>query len=174
MPLLCQNIAIKNNILYDLTLTPNLGIEMKLSNKSTLNISGGYNPFNLGEYKKFKHWMVQPEYRYWLCEKFNGTYLGLHAHGGEFNIADLKLPFGFFPELKNHKYEGYFYGAGLSIGHQWILSNRWNLEASLGLGYVRFEADKYPCAECGEKIKSSNYNYWGPTKTVISFIYFIK
>lgn len=174
IPLLGQNIAVKNNVLYDLTLTPNLGIEMKLSDKSTLDISGGYNPFSLGEYRRFKHWLVQPEYRYWLCERFNGIYLGVHAHGGEFSVGGLDLPFGFLSQLEDHKYEGYFIGGGVSIGRQWVLNSRWSLEASLGLGYARFEYDKYPCAECGDKIKSGNYNYWGPTKAAISFIYFIK
>lgn len=169
-----QRIAVKNNLLYDITLTPNIGVEMGLSDRSTLNISGGYNPFNLGDYKRFKHWLVQPEYRYWLCEKFNGTFVGLHLHGGEFSVADIKLPFNFMSQLQDHKYEGYFYGGGLSIGRQWILSSRWGLEAVLGLGYARVEADKYKCEECGEKLKSGSYNYFGPTKTSISIIYFFK
>ncbi|MBK5723127.1 DUF3575 domain-containing protein, partial [Dysgonomonas sp. Marseille-P4677] len=38
---------------------------------------------------------------------------------------------------------------------------------------VHFKYDKYPCAECGSKIKSDSKNYWGPTKVGISFIYFI-
>lgn len=173
-PLLCQKVAVKNNILYDAALTPNIGIEVGLSEKSTLDISGGYNPFNLGGYKQLKHWLVQPEYRYWFCEKFNGTFLGGHILGGEYSVADVKLPFGIFPSLKGNKYEGYFYGAGVSIGHQWIIGKRWNLEATLGLGYVRFEGDKYPCAKCGEKTGRSNYNYWGPTKAAVSFMYFFK
>lgn len=167
-----QRVAIKNNLLYDLSLTPNLGLEFKLGEKSTLNLSAGYNPFELGGYKRFKHWMVQPEYRYWLCEKFNGTFFGVHLHGGEFSVANLKLPFGFMSQLKDHKYEGYFYGGGISIGHQWVLSKRWSFEAAIGLGYARVEADKYPCAECGEKLKSSSFNYFGPTKTAVSLIYF--
>lgn len=167
-----QQIAVKNNLLYDLTLTPNIGLEFGLADKSTLHLSAGYNPFEFGEYKRFKHWLVQPEYRYWLCEKFNGTFFGVHLHGGEFSVADLKLPFGFMSQLKEHKYEGYFYGAGLTFGYQWILNKRWSLEAAIGVGYARVEADKYPCAECGDKLKSSNYNYVGPTKTAVSLIYF--
>lgn len=173
-PLLCQKIAIKNNVLYDATLSFNLGVEVGLSDKSTLDISGGYNPFKFGGCKRFKHWIVQPEYRYWLCEKFNGTFLGVHVHGGEYSIAGLKLPFGMFPTLKDHMYEGHFYGAGISIGHQWILGKRWSMETSLGLGYARLESDKYPCAECGSKIAKTKYNYWGPTKAAVSFIFFIK
>lgn len=166
-----QKIAIKNNFLYDATLTPNIGIEVGISPKSTLNFTGGYNPFEFGDYKKFKHWLIQPEYRYWFCERFNGTFLGVHLHGGEFSIANLKLPFGFMSQLKNHMYEGYFYGGGINIGRQWILSRHWSIEAVIGAGYARIEADKYPCAVCGTKIKSDSYNYFGPTKAAVSIIY---
>jgi len=172
--LFSQRIAVKNNLLYDITLTPNLAVEVGLTKKSTLDLSAGYNPFNLGDYKRFKHWLVQPEYRYWFCESFNGTFVGAHLHGGEFSVADLKLPFDFMTQLKNHKYEGYFYGGGVSVGHQWLLSKYWSIEAQIGVGYARIEYDKYPCAECGDKIKSSSYNYFGPTKLAVSFIYFLR
>ena len=33
--------------------------------------------------KKFSHWLVQPELRYWTCDVFNGWFFGLHAHGGQ-------------------------------------------------------------------------------------------
>lgn len=172
--LMSQNLAIKNNLLYDLSLTPNISLEIGMSPKSTIALSAGYNPFNLGEYKRFKHWLVQPEYRYWLCEKFNGSFFGLHIHGGEFSVADLKLPFNFMSQLQDHKYEGFFYGAGIGFGHQWILSPRWSVEAEIGVGYTRIEADKYPCAVCGDKLKSGTYNYFGPTKASVSIIYIIR
>lgn len=169
-----QEFAIKNNVLYDATLTPNIGIEIGLSSKSTLNVAGGFNPFEFGHNRKFKHWLVQPEYRYWFCEKFNGAFLGLHLHGGEFSVANLKLPFGFMSQLKNHLYEGYFYGGGVNVGYQWVLSRHWSIEAAAGVGYARIEADKYPCASCGKKIKSDSYNYFGPTQVALSLIYFLR
>ena len=61
-----QKIAVKTNLLYDVTTTLNLGAEVRLAPKWTLDLSGNYNPFNLGDDKKMKHWLVQPEARYWL------------------------------------------------------------------------------------------------------------
>jgi len=167
-----QNFAFKNNLVYDATLTPNLGMEIGLGKKTTLDIIGGYNPFTYSDKKKFKHWLAQPELRIWFCEKFNGTFFGIHAHGGQFNVAGNHLPFGIFPNLKGYRYEGYFYGGGISIGYQWVLSKRWSIETSIGAGYARIEYDKY-CKECGPKLKSDHYNYWGPTKANVSLIYFI-
>ncbi|MFR9165511.1 MAG: DUF3575 domain-containing protein [Dysgonomonas sp.] len=168
-----QQIAVKNNLVYDLTLTPNLGLEFKLNKKFTLDILGGYNPFTFNDDKRFKHWLVQPELRYWFCESFNGTYMGLHAHGGEFSVAGLDLPFGMFPTLKDHRYEGYYVGGGVSIGHHWILSKRWSIEANIGAGYAYVDYDKYGCKTCSPKLKSGSRNYIGVTKIGVSFIYFI-
>ena len=77
-----QHFALKNNLLYDATTTPNLGFEVGLSKKVTLDVSAGYNPFKFNDGKKLKHWLVMPEVRYWTCEKFNGTFIGVHALGG--------------------------------------------------------------------------------------------
>ena len=71
-------IAIKTNALYWATSTPNLGLEIGLAKKLTLDISGNYNPWKFSDNKQLKHWLVQPELRYWLCERFNGSFFGLH------------------------------------------------------------------------------------------------
>ena len=42
---------------------------------------------------------------------------------------------------------------------------------SLGVGYDYIRYDKFKCGECGEKLKSSHANYFGPTKLAISVLY---
>ena len=69
--------AIKTNALYWATSTPNLGFEVGLAKKITLDVSGNYNPWKFGDDRQIKHWLVQPELRYWLCERFNGSFFGL-------------------------------------------------------------------------------------------------
>ena len=61
--------AIKTNALYWATTTANLGFEVGLSKKLTLDVSGNYNPWKFSDHKQIKHWLVQPELRYWLCER---------------------------------------------------------------------------------------------------------
>lgn len=163
------NVALKTNLLYWATTTPNLGIEIGISRKFTLDISGNYNPWNFSDNKKIKHWLVQPELRYWTCERFNGHFFGLHGHYAQFNFSCIK-PLG----LKDLRYEGDLYGAGLSYGYHWILNKRWSIEATIGVGWAHIDYDKYPCDECGIKIKSDSREYFGPTKVGINFIYIIK
>lgn len=168
-PLLGQKMGVKTNVLYDATTTFSLGAEVVLGSKTSLDVSGAYNPWEFSETKKMKLWMIQPELRYWFCESLNGHFIGLHLHGGQYNIGGIN----FSDNIKNFNYQGDFYGGGISYGYQWIINNRWGIEAFVGLGYTHIKYDKYPCAECGSKIKSDTKNYWGPTKAGISFIYFI-
>ncbi len=168
-----QKTAVKTNLLYTATTTPNIGIETRLSNTTSLELVAGYNPWSFGENKKLKHYLIQPEFRWWFCETFNGSFAGIHLLVGEYNAGGIKLPFSIFPSLKDYRYEGYFLGGGISIGHQWMLNNRWSVEATMGIGYIRTHFDKYPCEKCGKKIKSEGKNYFGPTKASISFIYYL-
>lgn len=156
-----QDVAIKTNGLYWLTTTPNVGVEFALNTKMTLDISGAYNPWTFKDDKKMRFWLVQPELRYWLCEKFEGHFIGIHAHGAQF--------FGGFGDKR---YDGYLAGGGFSYGYDWILSPRWNLETTAGIGYARLwfkESDRIPCLKCYE---NKHKNYFGPTKVAISLIYF--
>lgn len=171
--LAAQKVALKNNLLYDATATPNLQLELGLTPKTTLELGVGVNPFNFSDNKKFKHWLFQPEYRYWLCERFSGHFFGVHAHGGQFNVGNWDIPIA-LDVFKNHRYEGYFYGAGLSYGYQWVLSPRWNIEANIGGGYARIHYDKFPCAKCGTRQDKGKHNYWGVTKAAVSVVYFLK
>lgn len=164
-----QEVAVKTNLLYDATTTLNLGLEVGLGSRMTLDISGNYNPWRFHNYR-LKHGLIQPELRYWTCEKFNGHFFGLHGFYGKYNVGG--LPFN--SNMKHNRYQGHLFGGGISYGYQWILSDRWNLEASLGVGYARLKDKKYPCASCGEMLKEGHHNYFGPTKAAVSIIYIIK
>ncbi len=168
-----QRVIVKNNVAYDALLTPNLGLEIGLGKSTSLDITGNYNPFVWNDGKSIKHWLVQPEFRYWLCERFNGHFFGLHALGGEFNISKVKLPFGMAENGKNSRYDGYYLGGGISYGYQWMFSKRWGLEGTVGLGYIRANYDQYRCRDCSPKIYSGHKNYFGPTKLGLSLTYMI-
>ena len=130
-----QDIAVKTNLLYWATSTPNIGFEFGLGKRTTLDLVGGYNPWTLNkdDNKKIKHWMVMPEFRYWLCERFNGHFFGIHTGFAEYNISGVRIPFQ-NKSTQEHRYEGWATGIGISYGYTWILGKRWNLEANIGAG----------------------------------------
>ena len=167
-----QDIAIKTNLLYDISTTINLGAEFRLAPKWTLDLSANYNPFTFSDSKKWKHWMVQPEARYWLCEAFNGHFLGLHSGYAFYNAGGVRFPFQ-DKSTRDYRYQGWATGVGFSYGYSWILGKRWNLEATLGFGYIYSSYDKYECATCGDFKNSDKKHYFSPTKAGISIIYMI-
>ncbi|GAE84234.1 hypothetical protein JCM10512_2563 [Bacteroides reticulotermitis JCM 10512] len=169
-----QDITVKTNLLYDVTTTFNLGAEFRLSKHFTLDVPLNYNPWTFSDNKKLKHIMVQPELRYWLCESFYSHFFGFHALYSHYNMGGLDLPGGVLCTLKDYRYQGDMYGMGLSWGYQWVLSRRWSLEASIGMGYIHMEHDKYECKTCGDKIGKSKHEYLGPTKVALNLIYVIK
>lgn len=165
-----QHVGVKTNLLYDASTTANLGLEIGLAPRWTLDISANYNPWTFSENKKFKHLLLQPEARYWFCERFNGHFVGLHLLGGPFNAGG--IPLG---NLKDYRFQGWLAGAGIAYGYQWMLSKHWNLEASLGVGYVQARYDKYECARCGKKLQTGRKEgFVTPTRFAVSIIYLIK
>lgn len=173
---MAQKAALKTNLLYDATTTFNLGVELSLSPKWTLDLSGNYNPWTFSHNKKWKHWLVQPEARYWFCNKMMGSFFGIHALGGQYNIGNIDADFMLlgtdFAKLKDHRFEGWMVGGGIAYGYAWTLSKHWNLEAELGLGYVFSKYDQYECEKCGEKVESDkSHHYVGPTKAAINLVY---
>lgn len=158
-----QKFGVRSNALYLGTTTLNLGVDVGLGKKTSLEMTGMYNPFTFSDNKKMKLWGVQPEFRYWTCERFNGHFFGIHAHYGEYNGG-----------IKEYRYEGNLIGGGLTYGYNWVIGKRWNLEAEIGLGYAYLDYDKYYRQKCQGFVEHQTKNYVGPTKIGISFIYFIK
>ena len=167
--------SIKNNLLYDATLTPNIGLEVKIGSRSSFQAFYGINPWKFSDTKKWRHWSLMPEYRYWIKKEkapyLLGWFTGVHALGGEFNVGGVDMPFGMMKWLKDNRYEGWFIGGGLTLGHAWRLSDRWRLEAAVGVGYIRFRYDRYQNEWCGDFIHSGTYDYFGPTKLALNIAY---
>lgn len=182
MPSSAQTLALKTNLIYDATLTINLGSEVALSPHWTLDISGNLNAWTFGKahmeipehdqpgvnQKRWKHWMLQPEIRYWFCERFQGHFLGAHLIGGEYNVGGI----GPFTSIKNHRYQGWGIGGGIAYGCSFIVAKHWNIEPEIGIGYIYSRNDKFRCAGCGKKIgQNRSRNYFGPTKAAINVVY---
>jgi hypothetical protein len=170
-----QKWAIKTNIVYDATATVNLGVEVGLAPKWTLDISGNLNAWSKNEATKWKHWMVQPEARYWFCDSFSRHFIGVHAITGAFNIGGINNNISFlgsdFSVLKNRRYQGYAYGAGVAYGFAFMLSKHINLELEAGFGYAYFDYDVYDCGYCGRRIGEGGHHYFGPTKAAVNLVF---
>lgn len=175
-----QTIGVKTNLLHWATVTPNLSLEVAFGKKVTMDLYGAYNNFQiLKDNVKWKHWLVQPELRFWTCERFNGFFVGIHGMTGQFNFGKLNLPpvaytfnDNILKRLPTNRFQGWFAGAGISVGYQWILSNHWNIELSLGGGYNHIWYQEFEGQKCGQALSKGESNYVGPTKATLSFVFF--
>ena len=150
-------VALKTNLLYDATMTVNLGAEVALAPKWSVDLSGNLNAWTLDNGRRWKHWLIQPEARYWFCDRFAGHFVGAHLLGGQYNLGNWKHGFNFL---------------GIAYGYTWILAKHWSFEAEIGLGWAYTRYDVYPCAHCGNKLENRRvHNYVGPTKAALNIIY---
>ena len=166
-----QVAGVKTNALYWATATPNLGLEVALAPRWTLEFEGGYNPWTLDadNNMKVKHWLVSPEVRYWLCNSFQGHFLGLNANYTIYNIGALPIN-----ELKDSRIEGWAVGAGLTYGYAFPIARRWNLELTAGLGLWYTSYDQYQSRKCGLFQQEVDKFVFAPTTLGVSFVYMIK
>ena len=160
MRMSAQNFALKTNALYWLTTTMNVEAEAALSKKWTVDLSVAYNPWNFGDGKKMHLLLLQPEAKYWLCEKFEGHFVGAHLHGGQY-VGGRRAA----------RADGRRAGGAVPSVCDGIRSPHGNRGAARGLGYPRLwykESDRIPCLKCYER---KHKDYWGVTKLAVSFSY---
>lgn len=168
-------LALKSNVLYDAALSPNLGVELGVGPKWTVELSGNYNNWSVNGHL-WKHWFVQPEGRYWLCDSFNGHFFAAHAIAGEYNFGNMHNSFKMlgsdFSGLSDRRYQGWAAGMGIGYGYTWMFSRHWSAEAEIAIGWIYTRYDVYPCTNCGSKLESGRvHNYVGPTKAALNLIY---
>jgi hypothetical protein len=168
--------ALKMNLLYLAgTFTPNLQFEFGLGRRTSLELSGSYNPWNLkgslDDNRKFVHMILKPEFRYWFCERFDGHYLGLNAIYARYNIGTYYIPRLF---AKAYRYDGYAYGGSISYGYNWAFAKRWGLEFNLGVGVLKMKYDRYSCQACDRNGVPVERTYFGPTNAAISLSFLFK
>jgi hypothetical protein len=167
-----QDVALKTNVLYDAALSPNLGIEFGMAPKWSFDLSGNVNAWTLSHGHRWKHWLAQPEARYWFCERFAGHFLAMHLLGGQYNIGGYNFTMLGTKLESAYRYQGWFAGAGIGYGYSWALSKHWNIEAEIAVGYAYTRYDKYECANCGKKVDDDHpHNYVGPTKAALNLVY---
>ena len=171
-----QVVGIKSNLLYDATASPSLGIEVGLAPRLTLDVSGSLNLWNWKNNMKWKHWVVQPELRYWTCQRFAGHFFALHGLAGQFNFGNIKNNIRFlgtdFSVLSNERYEGWAVGAGLGYGYALPLGKHWNLEFEVGAGAIYSVANGYECDVCNRPT-ATDVRKLRPalTKAALSIVY---
>lgn len=167
-----QDIALSVNAIPASNGAINLGLQYALGDKYTIDLSGAARPWPRGENSVNKYWGAKPEFRYWTCQKFNGSFFGAFMTGSQYNIGGKDMPFGLFPAVEEYRFEGWALGGGVSYGYHFVLNSHWNIELSVGAGYTYYDFTQYRCPLlCARVLKEDCYHYWGINTASVSLVY---
>ena len=154
-----QLYAIKTSLPALATTNLNLGVEMAVGKKVSLELHGYMNPWKFTDNYKFMFGGVQPGVRYWLRETYGGSFFGLH---GGFAAGEVTF--------NANRYKGYFTSVGVSYGYAWMLGVRWNMEVEGGLGYYNIQYKSFDKTRNDWSYRRSK-SLPGPTKLSLNLVY---
>lgn len=159
-----QHLSLRNNLVYDAALTPNLGFDVQLSDHWSAGANVGFRPWPSDDNaeKKWRHLLVAPELRRWKVAqdqlrlpkgdslyRSRTSYWGLNLIYSHYNVGGVTFPFGLYKSVRDHRKQGDLAAVGAFAGYTWRLSRLLRLEAELGLGVGYAWAKNYECPHCG-------------------------
>lgn len=112
-----------------------------------------------------QHALFTPSMRYWKQGVYNrGFFVGGHLIGGVYKWG------GYATDPSYAR--GYLLGAGASVGYNYELSARWNIEAELGLALVHARYDRHSAGGAVEQAQLSRALVL-PSRLGISLVYLL-
>ena len=146
-----QNFAFRNNLVYDIALTPNLGFDARIGEHWTLGLTAGYRPWPTDDNKekKWRHLLIAPELRYWTDSTFHKSYWGTNLIYSHYNVGNVTFPFGLYKSVRDQRKQGDLAALGLFYGRSWRLNRFLRLEGEVGAAVGYTWSKVYECAHCG-------------------------
>lgn len=171
--------AIKTNALYDVLAVPNIGVEFYLG-----------KGWSAGADWMYGWWKCDHRHRYWRAyggDVYLRKWLGRAARrkpltGHHLGVYGQLLTYDFEwggkgimgGEPGGSLWDRAHWGAGLEYGYSVPIARRWNLDFTLGAGYLEGKYYEYrPVDGCYVWQATKNRRWIGPTKAEISFVWLI-
>lgn len=160
-----QHIGVSTNALYWATVTPNASVHFRTSQKTSVNLEVAAHPYISVNGYGLRFVNFSPEVRFWfgrngIARPFWGVAAQSALYSGQW-------------EDNNHK--GSLIGGGLTIGYNWTLSERFNLEVTAGAGVMYIRDTSTPIYSEGtpQPVRGGLITP-APIKLGVNFIYFIR
>lgn len=166
----CPVVAIKTNLLHDAVLTPDLGLELSLSNRVSVGIEGVYAWWSneskhrcwriRGGWLDVSCWFGSTSLRRRLTGHHAGIYVSMHGYDFEFGG-------------KGWQARRPAFGVGVTYGYSFRLNGRLSMDFSLSVGYAGGNVTEY-VPQCGTYycVRRYHNNYFGPTRLGVSLVWF--
>ena len=154
-------LSLRANLLRWATLTPDLGIEWRISPSWGIAVNGSWTSWTWSDKdRRYALWEVAPEVRYYMGEK-KAWYLGAMFKAGQFNY-----------KLSETGKQGDLTGGGITGGYQLRLNKALDLDFNLGLGYLNADYEKYEVID-GVRVRRGNEtkDWWGPINAGVTLVW---
>lgn len=172
------NIALKTNLLYDVALVPNLGVEIALGKNWSIGAGGMYAWWKKGVDRRWCIAGADLSVRRWFgsqteAKPLTGHHLGIHAQTFMYDFClDDKGYMGGNPGKGFG--EKLSYTIGLEYGYSLPVARRLNLDFGLSLGYFGGKYHEYRVIDdCKVWQSTQNRHWWGPTKAEVSLVWLL-
>lgn len=171
--------AVRSNLLEDILLVPNIGIEFYLGRQ-----------WSIGANWKYAWWHNDRKHDYWRVyggdlnvrkyfgskakeKPLQGHHIGIYAQVATYDFElGGKGIMGGVPG--GNIFDKFHYGGGIEYGYSVPVARRLNLDFTIGLGYLGGEYREYvPMDECYVWQATKHRHYWGPTKAEISLVWLL-
>ena len=148
------------NLFYWGSGTPNAHFLIASGDNITIGLTGGLKPWprwfpwdrDDQINQKWRHFAIVPNFRWWPKENYRGLWLGADLLWTHYNVGGVTFPFGLYPEVRQNRLQGDFFGLGISLGYSWWLTRHLRLEAEIGAAAGYNTAERYECAWCGANL----------------------
>ena len=153
--------ALRANLLRWATLTPDLGLEWRISNSWSFMVNGSWTSWSWNSKgRRYALWEVSPEVRYYIGKEKCG-YVGAMFKAGEFNY-----------KLSTVGKQGDLMGGGITGGYVLKLNKTLVLDFNIGLGYLNADYDRYEVID-GVRVRrgTENKNWWGPVSAGVTLVW---
>ena len=157
----CYSFSLRANLLHWATLTPDLGIEWRISPVVGIMVNGSWTSWSWNNAdRRYALWEVAPELRWYMGKERRG-YLGAMYKAGQFNY-----------KLSGTGRQGDLMGGGITGGYMWRLNEALSMDFSLGLGYLHVDCEKYEVTD-GVRVRSGNETkHWiGPINAGVTLVW---
>ena len=154
-------LSLRVNLLRWATLTPDLGIEWRISPSVGIMVNGSWTSWTWQDNaRRYALWEVMPEVRWYLGDA-RRWYVGAMFKAGQFNY-----------KLSDTGRQGDLLGGGITGGYQLHLTKALSMDFSLGLGYLNADTEKYDVID-GVRVRGGNETkHWvGPINAGVTLVW---
>ncbi len=153
--------ALRANLLRWATLTPDLGLEWRISPSVGIAVNGSWTSWSWNNKdRRYALWEVMPEVRWYMGREKRG-YLGAMFKAGQFNY-----------KLSATGRQGDLMGGGITGGYQLRLSDALSLDFNVAVGSLHADYEKYEVID-GVRVRAGKEtkNWWGPIGAGVTLVW---